>query len=169
MAPLSPRSLASLDRIQEAADVIAKHHVNRNVSSLLVHFETEEIANTMKAEQEAHASTSYADVLKTEDCRNHKRNSKTLIFAYLQVWNLIWAVAAAACVERLGRRPLFLTSAATMLASHIVITGLSDSFANTGNSALGVAVNPLLFVFFPGYGITLTPLFNAYPIEIWSC
>lgn len=80
---------------------------------------------------------------------------QTLISACLQVWNLVWAVAAAACVEMLGRRPLFITSAATMLASFIVITGLSGSFANTRNSAVGVAVIPLLFVFFAGYDIAL--------------
>ncbi|EXK27731.1 hypothetical protein FOXG_10233 [Fusarium oxysporum f. sp. lycopersici 4287] len=55
-----------------------------------------------------------------------------------------------------------------MLASYIVITGLSGSFANTGNSVVGVAVIPLLFVFFAGYDIALTPLVIAYPIQIWQ-
>ncbi|KAG5655317.1 hypothetical protein KAF25_010469 [Fusarium avenaceum] len=98
MAPLSPRSLASIDRI-EAADVIAKRHANINVSLLLVHFETEEINNTMNAEQEGHASTSYADVLMNKGNRWRLLIStvgitsvthQTLIFACLQVWNLIW-------------------------------------------------------------------------------
>ncbi|TVY67879.1 Lactose permease [Fusarium oxysporum f. sp. cubense] len=201
ISPESPRWLASVDRNEEAAQVIAKHHAGGDINSPLVQFETEEITNTIKAEQEAHASASYADMLKTKGNRWRLLISvslgvfsqwsgngvvsyylalvlqtvgitsvthQTLISACLQVWNLIWAVAAAACVEKLGRRPLFLTSAATMLASYIVITGLSGSFANTGNSAVGVAVIPLLFVFFAGYDIALTPLVIAYPIEIWQ-
>lgn len=73
----------------------------------------------------------------------------------LQVWNLIWAVAAAMCVDRLGRKPLFLASASIMLISYIVVTGLSGSFAQTGHAATGTAVIPFLFIFFAGYDIAL--------------
>ncbi|KAF5229920.1 hypothetical protein FAUST_10084 [Fusarium austroamericanum] len=201
MAPESPRWLASVDRKEDAARVIAEHHAGGDVNSPLVIYETEEIINTIKAEQEAHASASYADMLKTKGNRWRLLISvslgifsqwsgngvvsyylamvlqtvgitsvthQTLISACLQVWNLLWAVAAAAMVEKLGRRPLFLTSAGTMLASYIAITGLSGSFASTGNSAVGLAVIPLLFIFFAGYDIALTPLVIAYPIEIWQ-
>lgn len=58
-----------LESIQEAAAVIAKHHANGDVDSPLVHFEIEEITNTIKAEQEAYAGTSYADMLKTKGDR----------------------------------------------------------------------------------------------------
>ncbi|KAH6959460.1 general substrate transporter [Fusarium avenaceum] len=185
MAPESPRWLASVDCIQEAAAVITKHHANGDVDSPLVHFETEEITNTIKAEWRLLISVylgvfsqwsgngvvSYYLALVLQTVGITSVTHQTLISACLQVWNLVWAVAAAACVEMLGRRPLFITSAATMLASFIVITGLSGSFANTRNSAVGVAVIPLLFVFFAGYDIALqvhTPLVIAYPIEIWS-
>lgn len=80
---------------------------------------------------------------------------QTLISACLQVWNLIWSVAAAFSVDRLGRRPLFLGSAAIMLTSYIIVTGLSGSFAQTGHAATGVAVIPFLFIFFAGYDIAL--------------
>lgn len=73
----------------------------------------------------------------------------------LQIWNLIFAVGAAFCVDRLGRRMLFLTSAATMLISYIIITGLSGSFAQSGHAATGVAVVPFLFIYFAGYDIAL--------------
>ncbi|QPC74568.1 hypothetical protein HYE68_005320 [Fusarium pseudograminearum] len=201
MAPESPRWLASVDRKEDAAHVVAEHHAGGDVNSPLVIYETEEIINTIKAEQEAHSSASYADMLKTKGNRWRLLISvslgifsqwsgngvvsyylamvlqtvgitsvthQTLISACLQVWNLLWAVAAAAMVEKLGRRPLFLTSAGTMLASYIAITGLSGSFASTGNSAVGTAVIPLLFIFFAGYDIALTPLVIAYPIEIWQ-
>lgn len=188
MAPESPRWLVSMDRNEEAAQVIAKHHAGGDINSPLVQFESAEIINTIKAEQQARSNSSYADMLKTKGNRWRLLISvtlgifsqwsgngvvsyylslvletvgitsvtdQTLISACLQLWNLIWAVAAAVSVEKIGRRPLFLTSAATMLASYIVITGLSGSFANTGNSAVGIAVIPLLFVFFWGYDIAL--------------
>jgi MFS family permease len=80
---------------------------------------------------------------------------QTLIAACLQVWNLMICVAAAFSVDRLGRRPLFLASASIMLVAYTVITGLSASFANSGQAAVGLAVIPLLFVFFAGYDIAL--------------
>lgn len=89
-------------------------------------------------------------------------DDQTLISACLQVWNLIWAVTAALLVDRLGRRMLFMTSvsypdlyfnpisncvqAIVMLVSYIVITGLSGSFAATGNATTGLAVIPFLFM-----------------------
>jgi hypothetical protein len=93
-------------------------------------------------------------------------DDQTLISACLQVWNLIWAVTAALLVERLGRRLLFMTSvsccnfahsvltrlltwvfqAVVMLVSYIVITGLSGSFASTGDATTGLAVIPFLFM-----------------------
>lgn len=78
-----------------------------------------------------------------------------LISAFLQVWNLIFAVAAAVSVERLGRRPLFLASAVVMFVSYVIITALSGSFAETGSGPTGTAVIPFLFIFFAGYDIAL--------------
>jgi MFS family permease len=78
-----------------------------------------------------------------------------LISAGMQIWNLIFAVAAAACVDRLGRRVLFLASGTVMLISYIIVTGLSAGFANTGSSSVGAAVVPFLFFYFAGYDIAL--------------
>jgi hypothetical protein len=80
---------------------------------------------------------------------------QTLISACLQVWNLIFAVSAAFSVDKLGRKPLFLASAATMLISYTIVTGLSGSFAQSGNAATDVAVIPFFFIFFAGYDIAL--------------
>jgi MFS family permease len=80
---------------------------------------------------------------------------QTLIGGCLQVWNLLWAVAAATMVDRLGRRFLFLASASTMFVGYIITTGLSGSFATSGSSAIGLAVIPFLFFFFAGYDIAL--------------
>lgn len=93
---------------------------------------------------------------------------QTLISACLNVWNLIWAVAAAFSVDKLGRRMLFLASAIIMLISFVIVTGLSATFAKTASSSVGLAVIPFLFTFFMGYDIALTPMMTAYPCEIWQ-
>ncbi|VUC26053.1 unnamed protein product [Clonostachys rosea] len=93
---------------------------------------------------------------------------QTLISGCLQIWNLIFAVGAAAFVDRLGRRPLFLISSVGMLVSFVLISGLSGSFATTGNAPTGLAVIPFLFIYYAFYDIAFTPLVVSYPAEIWS-
>lgn len=80
---------------------------------------------------------------------------QTLISAFLNVWNLMFSTAAAFSVDRLGRRPLFLSSAAVMLVGFILVTALSGAFAEGGASATGIAVIPFLFIFFAGYDIAM--------------
>ncbi|CAI4216032.1 unnamed protein product [Parascedosporium putredinis] len=92
---------------------------------------------------------------------------QTLISGFLQIWNLILAVGAAACVDRLGRRPLFLTSSVGMLISFILISGLSGGFATSGSSKVGIAVVPFLYIYYGFYDIAFTPLIVSYPAEIW--
>ncbi|KAH8901556.1 sugar transporter [Thozetella sp. PMI_491] len=92
---------------------------------------------------------------------------QTLISGCLQIWNLILAVGAATAVDRLGRRPLFLISSVGMLASFVVISGLSGSFATTGQGPVGLAVVPFLYLYYGFYDIAFTPLLIAYPAEIW--
>jgi drug/metabolite transporter (DMT)-like permease len=65
---------------------------------------------------------------------------------------VIVATTLAQFVERIGRRPLWLTSTVGMLGAYCVITALSASFAKTRNSATGIAVIPFLFIFFGFYG-----------------
>lgn len=67
----------------------------------------------------------------------------------------MFAITAALCVDRLGRRVLFLASAGVMLTSYVIVTGLSGSFAQSGNTTTGVAVVPFLFFYFAGYDIAL--------------
>jgi MFS family permease len=80
---------------------------------------------------------------------------RALISGCLQIWNLFFAVAAAVAVDRVGRRKLFMASGIVMFISYVIITGLSGSFAQRGNSGTGVAVIPFLFIYFAGYDIAL--------------
>ncbi|TDZ18940.1 Lactose permease [Colletotrichum orbiculare MAFF 240422] len=70
-------------------------------------------------------------------------------------------------VDKVGRRALFLASGSIMLVSFSIVTGLSGSFATTGNAPTGTAVIPFLFIFYLGYDIALTPLMVSYPLECW--
>ncbi|KAM0334540.1 hypothetical protein ACHAQA_001570 [Verticillium albo-atrum] len=92
---------------------------------------------------------------------------QTLISGFMQIWNLGWAVGAAAMVDRIGRRGLFLISSTGMLVTYVVITALSGSFDASGNASVGIAVVPCLFIFYGFYDIAFTPLTIAYPAEIW--
>lgn len=80
---------------------------------------------------------------------------QTLISGCLQIWNLFWAVSAAVSVDRLGRRPLFLTSCLGMLSSFAIISGLSGGFATTGTKSVGLAVVPFLYLYYGFYDIAL--------------
>lgn len=53
-----------------------------------------------------------------------------------------------------------------MLASFIIVTALSATFAEHGIQAAGAATVAFLFIFFGFYDIAFTPLSIAYPVEI---
>ena len=93
---------------------------------------------------------------------------QTLISGFLQLFNLIVAVSSASLVDRVGRRVLFMTSCIGMLCCYIVVTGLSAIFAeDSSKSAVGIAVIPMLFLYFGFYDIAFTPFVVSYPAEIW--
>ncbi|KAH7127621.1 hexose transporter protein [Dactylonectria macrodidyma] len=84
----------------------------------------------------------------------------------LQIWNLILSTTAGLNCDRVGRRPLWLTSNIGMLFTFAIVMGLSGAYANEGGKALGLAVIPFLFIFFGFYDIAWTPLANMYTVEI---
>jgi hypothetical protein len=84
----------------------------------------------------------------------------------LAVWNLILAYIGSINAERAGRRGLFLISTIGMLASYVVITGLSGSFATTNSASVGTAVVPFLFIYYGFYDVGWTPLPFSYTAEI---
>lgn len=90
-----------------------------------------------------------------------------MINGLLQVFNFIAAGSAALLVDRLGRRTLFLWSAAGMLISFIVWTACSAMFDATQASALGNTVIAFVFIFYFHYDIAYTPLLLGYPTEIF--
>ncbi|OBT59107.1 hypothetical protein VE04_00712 [Pseudogymnoascus sp. 24MN13] len=94
--------------------------------------------------------------------------SQALINGLLQVFNWIAAVLAGALmVDRIGRRTLFLISTTGMLVSYVCWTILTSVFARTLNQQAGNAVLAFIFIYYFFYDIAWTPLFQAYPVEIF--
>ena len=69
----------------------------------------------------------------------------------LAIWNLCWAVGASFCVERAGRRLLFLVSAAGMCIFFIFQTVCSARYAVTGSQQAAHAVIAFIFLFYAAY------------------
>jgi MFS family permease len=95
-------------------------------------------------------------------------DTQTLINGLLQIFNFIAALSAALFVDRLGRRTLFLWSAAGMLVSFIIWTACSAVFDSNQASALGRTVIAFVFIFYFHYDIAYTPLLLGYPTEIFT-
>ena len=113
------------------------------------------LADTTSMNTAGNGVVSYYLALVLETVGVTSVTDQTLISAFLNVWNLLFSVAAAFSVDRVGRRPLFLASAAIMLVGFVLVTGLSGAFAVGGAGATGIAVIPFLFVFFAGYDIAM--------------
>ncbi|KAH8879513.1 general substrate transporter [Thozetella sp. PMI_491] len=92
--------------------------------------------------------------------------TQTLINGILQIFNAFAAVFGSMLVDRLGRRTLWLWSAAGMLISYVAWTVCSAVNFETGNSTAGIMVIVFIFIYFFHYDIAVTPFTWSYPAEI---
>ncbi|PYI02714.1 general substrate transporter [Aspergillus sclerotiicarbonarius CBS 121057] len=91
---------------------------------------------------------------------------KTLINGLIQIVGWISAIIGGLLVDRVGRRPLWLTSICGMLAAYTAWTVFSSLYASNASHDLAIAVLALIFVFQVCYSIVVTPLCTSYPVEI---
>ncbi|KAL3291826.1 sugar transporter [Colletotrichum asianum] len=99
--------------------------------------------------------------------RRLRRNFKFLSACDAGTVRLVISTSAAMLVDRVGRRPLWLTSTGGMLACLAIVMGLSASYSETGSKSVGAAAIIFLFLFYGSYDIAWTPLTYAYPAEIF--
>lgn len=92
--------------------------------------------------------------------------TKLEINGYLSIVQLVSAVAVCFFVDKLGRRPLFLTSCAGMLVSFIVETIGSAQYAKTESTAAGNAVIVFIFIYYIFYNLGFCGLLVSYSTEI---
>lgn len=93
-------------------------------------------------------------------------STQLLINGILQIWNLGWAVFASFMVNRLGRRFLFLLSAALMTLFYMAQAICFAEYAEHGRPAAGHAVIAFIFLFYAAYDVAFTPLIVSYTVEI---
>jgi hypothetical protein len=92
--------------------------------------------------------------------------TQLLIQGILAIWNLACAVTASFLVDRLGRRLMFITSAAGMLVFFTLQTVCSAEFALHGNQNAAHAVIAFIFLYYALYDLAFTPLIVMYTVEI---
>ncbi|KAJ5398996.1 hypothetical protein N7465_009485 [Penicillium sp. CMV-2018d] len=95
-----------------------------------------------------------------------KASDQAAVNVSLNAWNFLLAAAGALASERYGRRILWLISTWAMIAFLSMSTLAAGLFAERNLHAAGIAVVPLLFLFFGAYDIAYSPLFISYPAEI---
>jgi len=75
---------------------------------------------------------------------------QSLLNGGLQLWSFAVAIVMALFVDKIGRRPLFLTAGIGMLVTFTIWTACSAVYAQNGSGAAGKVVIAMIFFF---YGI----------------
>lgn len=96
------------------------------------------------------------------------QSEQLLINGCLMIYDWAVSIFLATLVERIGRRPMFLSCFCGMLATYIVWTALSARFQETGftNHSMSQGVLAMIFLYYFAYGIGLNGLPFLYLTEI---
>ncbi|CAG8899634.1 unnamed protein product [Penicillium egyptiacum] len=170
LLPESPRFLMAMDRPDEALDVIANYHGNGDRNSEWVRFQVEEIQTSMEMEQSGNQTT-WVDLIRT-------RNSILDLLGYTDprfqnkingiyaTTNWVEALFAAFMVDRIGRRPLFLTSNISMVFTFALWIAFTALNITRNSSEFGIGAIVMLFLHTLVYNLVWVSLNVAYPVEI---
>ncbi|KAE9403217.1 hexose transporter-like protein [Gymnopus androsaceus JB14] len=84
----------------------------------------------------------------------------------LAIFNVFTTMMGGLCVDKVGRRPLFLISTTGILITYTVITILAAEFARTQAPPLGIAFVIMLFLCYGMRNIAWAGVSELYPVEI---
>ncbi|KAJ5773929.1 hypothetical protein N7457_008825 [Penicillium paradoxum] len=95
-----------------------------------------------------------------------KESDQAALNISLNAWNFLLSAGGSLASERYGRRTLWLISTQAMLVFLSASTLAAGLFSENHLPAAGIAVVPLMFLFFGAYDMAYGPLFISYPAEI---
>lgn len=142
MAPQSPRWLISMDRNEEAQQLLTKWHGGDDQNSQLVNYEMIEITTTLQQEKSANSSASYAEMFKTPGNRKRLFISVSLGIFAQWVGNGVVSYYLALVLETVGITSvtdITLISGFLQLWKLIFCVGAAFSVDRLGRRALFLA------------------------------
>ncbi|THW21854.1 general substrate transporter [Aureobasidium pullulans] len=142
MAPQSPRWLISMDRNEEAQQLLTKWHGGDDQNSQLVNYEMIEITTTLQQEKSANSSASYAEMFKTPGNRKRLFISVSLGIFAQWVGNGVVSYYLALVLETVGITSvtdITLISGFLQLWNLIFCVGAAFSVDRLGRRALFLA------------------------------
>jgi hypothetical protein len=84
----------------------------------------------------------------------------------LTIMSLIVSVSCALLVDRVGRRPLFISATVAMCVTFIIFTICSSVYTGQNSKAAGRAVIAMIWIFSVAYALAWSGLLVAYTVEI---
>lgn len=93
-------------------------------------------------------------------------NSQTGINGGMSIWNLFWAIGGILLADKIGRRPLWLTSFIVMVFANVPLTISSAMYKHHGSQAAAYASVVFMFVYNAGFNIGCNPLPYSYVPEV---
>ncbi|KAL7621257.1 hypothetical protein AAE478_008574 [Parahypoxylon ruwenzoriense] len=159
--PESPRFLCSVDRGDEAYEILRRYHSEGDNGEEFVRLEFAQIQSTIAQEQE----TARAFILNLVGITENRTVQQVILSN--TCWGLINAVPISIIAPRFPRRVGFLTCTIGTAVVYTVWTIASARFAIENSTAAAIPVLVFIFVYSPFYNIGWNALNYTYMVEIF--